>query len=74
MIYSASKTSSEFLLTHHHLQTLTIIGSSKQCTEKDSNYDDHQTGVMKEVVLQAHLTPLDCCGNRNHSLALQVLS
>jgi hypothetical protein len=29
---------------------------------------------VKDVVLKAHLTPLDCCGNGNHSPALQVLS
>jgi hypothetical protein len=33
-----------------------------------------QTRVMKDVVLQAHLTPLYCCGYGNHTLALQALS
>jgi hypothetical protein len=74
MIYSVSETSREFLMSHCHLQTFTIVGPSKQCAERDSNLDEGWTRVMKDVVLQAHLTPLYCCGYGNHTLALQVLS
>jgi hypothetical protein len=37
MIYSANEASQEFLMSHFHLQTFTILGPSKQCVERDSN-------------------------------------
>jgi hypothetical protein len=57
MIYSMSETSREYLLPHCHLQTLTIVDPIEQCAERDTNWDEGQTRVVKDVVLQAHRTP-----------------